>query len=141
MADPVSASIIIGATAGSMYMQSEAADAQEAAYRTKANQERVAAMNRTVQRQHKLKEVLSTQQSLMGARGVQASSDSFKAIQAGAFEQFDEDENADALNQSYNDKYINDMIGVNRANANAQMFGTLMSGATGMYNINKTPGI
>lgn len=138
MADPVSAGLIIGSTALSMYSQSQAANAQEEALKIRQQQERIAAKNRSLQREQSLLQVLSTQRSMAGARGVIGAGGSFQAIQQGAFQQFDQDERADALNTSYNEQYLAAEGNIARTNANMNMMNSLFKAGGSLFNINGT---
>lgn len=136
MADPISAGLIVSgvSTAGSMIAQSGAADAQESANRQRAQQERVAAANRSVTRQKNLLSVLSTQRSMAGGRGITPGQGSFQAVQKGAFQAFDEDERADALNTQYTENYLNSQSQIARSNANINQFNSLLNFGTNAFN-------
>lgn len=140
MADPITAGLIIAGTAGSMYAQNQAANAQQEAYRVRSQQERVAAASRSVNRQQGLLSILSAQNARAGASGITTNSGSFMAVQKNTFRQFDQDERADALNTQYTQDYLQTQSSLARANANAGMAGSLLNAGSSLYN-QRTPKI
>ena len=72
MAFPIIAALILGSTAVQVYGQLEAGKDQEAALKTQAEQERVAAESRELERQQKLNKALAANAVGMGMSGIKA---------------------------------------------------------------------
>jgi hypothetical protein len=70
MAFPIIAALIFGSTAVQVYSQLEAGKDQEAALKTQAEQERVAAESRELERQQKLNKALAANAVGMGMSGI-----------------------------------------------------------------------
>lgn len=87
--------------ATSLFGRHEQAQAQEEAIRLRLEQEEAANVERSTQRAHRLNEVMAAQVAREGASGLSVASPSFFAVGADSFNQFAEDENADAINLSF----------------------------------------
>ena len=72
MAFPIIAALILGSTAVQVYGQLEAGKDQEAALKTQAEEERVAAESRELERQQKLNKALAANAVGMGMSGIKA---------------------------------------------------------------------
>jgi len=72
MAFPIIAALILGSTAVQVYGQLEAGKDQEAALKTQAEEERVAAESRELERQQKLNRALAANAVGMGMSGIKA---------------------------------------------------------------------
>jgi hypothetical protein len=70
MAFPIIAALIFGSTAVQVYSQLEAGKDQEAALKTQAEEERVAAESRELERQQKLNKALAANAVGMGMSGI-----------------------------------------------------------------------
>jgi hypothetical protein len=70
MAFPIIAALILGSTAVQVYSQLEAGKDQEAALKTQAEEERVAAESRELERQQKLNKALAANAVGMGMSGI-----------------------------------------------------------------------
>jgi hypothetical protein len=72
MAFPIIAALMLGSTAVQVYGQIEAGKDQEAALKTQAEEERVAAESRELERQQKLNKALAANAVGMGMSGIKA---------------------------------------------------------------------
>jgi len=72
MGFPIIAALILGSTAVQVYGQLEAGKDQESALKTQAEQERVAAESRELERQQKLNKALAANVVGMGMSGIKA---------------------------------------------------------------------
>ena len=114
--------------------RAETASAEEEANALRLKQEEVAEEIRSTQRTRALNNALATQNADAAARGYTASSPSLFAISADSINQFAQDENADALNLSF-DK-------INAANEdrnirNREIFGDIGSAIQFGQNVNQ----
>ncbi len=88
-------------TAVSIIGRSEAASAKEKAVDLELKQEQLAEDQRSTQRTARLNDVLANQTAEAGAKGFSAASGSLFAIGADSINKFAQDENADAINLSF----------------------------------------
>lgn len=87
----------------SLFGRSEQEQQQEKAIELQ-NREQIDAYNqRQTQQTRRLNETMASQNARQGASGFSLSSPSFNAVQRDSINQFDEDQNADALGQSFSE--------------------------------------
>lgn len=87
--------------ATSLFGRNKSAEAQEQAVQLRLQQEEAANVERSTQRGRRLNEIMASQVAREGASGLSVASPSFFAVGQDSFNQFAEDENADALNLSF----------------------------------------
>jgi hypothetical protein len=120
--------------ATSLFGRQEQENALEEAIRLRLEQEEAANVERSTQRAHRLNEVMAAQVAREGASGLALSSPSFFAVGRDSFDQFAQDENADALNLSF-DKLS--ALNAQKASKQSSMFGSMgdvFNAATTVFN-------
>ena len=85
----------------SLFGRQQQEQAQQQAIDLRLKQQEAANVERSVKRGRRLNEVMAAQVAREGASGLALSSPSFFAVGQNSFNQFAEDENADALNLSF----------------------------------------
>lgn len=98
--------LLIAGSAAEVYSRIETNAATKSALRQRMLEERVAANNRTIQRQRQLEEVVSRQNAESGVRGIDPASATFKAIQQDTFDQYAKDQKADNLSLQFKQEQI-----------------------------------
>jgi len=108
--------------------------AQQQAIDLRLKQEESANIQRSTQRARRLNEVMAAQVAREGASGLAASSQSFFAVGRDSFNQFSEDENADALNLSFDKLAASQQSKSIKEQENIGMFGDLFSAGNAIFN-------
>lgn len=93
---------LVGGTALKATNEIELNEERQQAISNAETQEKIAADNRTLIRDRELRRVVSTQQALIGTRGINPASASFTAINQDTFDQWAKDNNADNLSLEFN---------------------------------------
>lgn len=104
--------------------EAEAGDKQTAAIRTKQNQERVAASQRTQQRVRRTEQIMGQQTVEAAAKGLSGAGTSMKVLTLDTLGAFNDDEHADALNLSFTEKELDEKVDISRAKTAGDIFGT-----------------
>lgn len=140
MGDPVSLAIL-GAQAagvvGGVLSERDQQSAQSEATASRLSQERLASAQRGLNRAQELNKVISTSESLAGARGAFGSSPSFAAIINKSFQAFEQDERADALNLSFREDFLKQQASASKSASEARIFGQI--GSLGASAVGKDP--
>ncbi len=82
---------VVGSLAGGFFNE-QAQEQEEQQLKLEEKEQELAATNQTIQRQNQLQSIVSAQQASFGARGLQASSASFRAITTQSFNNFAQDQ-------------------------------------------------
>ncbi len=114
---------LVGAIGKGVFEQ-ESLKAQQEVLRTQALQERVRAAQNTVVRQKQLENTLATAEATAVGRGVSLASPTFKTIQRGSFDAFNEDQQAAALNLQLRENVIKQKLRQTRLAEDANIFDT-----------------
>ncbi len=130
------ASLVVGgvATAGSLFEQQQAEQAQIGQFRLQQTQLRIAETTRSSARIDRLQSVFGSQLAQEVARGISPASGSFKAIQQKSFNAFEDDQRADALNLSFKENALNSQIDATRSAFIGHVFGEVSNFALSSFN-------
>lgn len=108
--------------------------AQQQALDLRLQQQEAANVERSVKRGRRLNEVMAAQVAREGASGLSLSSPSFFAVGENSFNQFAEDENADALNLSFDKISAMNQSQSIRDQEKFGMMGDVFSAGTSVFN-------
>jgi hypothetical protein len=111
----------------------EAADAQNAALDTQAQENILAAEDQTIQRQESLKKMLGAQVAQTAASGIEVSSASLQAIQVDTFNKFAEDQELANLELDITNENIAQQQRNNSEQAWISGFSNLFGAATSIF--------
>lgn len=126
--------IAAAGTAASIAARNAAAESQEQIFRAQQLQFRLSETDRANKRITKLRQVFGSQLAEAVARGVSPASPTFKAIQQQSFNNFEQDNKADALTLSFKENALSSQIDATQSAARAGEFASIANFAFSSFN-------
>jgi len=127
--DIAAATVVGGFEAGSIFAQIGGAREEQRQLIRQEQMEETAAAQQSLQRTQRMRQVLATSQATEAARGVSLASPSFQMVQRSSFAKFNEDEDAAALNLSFEKAQISSARKNVRDKEISGIFGTVIKSA------------
>lgn len=135
MGDPVTGMLVVSAISegGGIISKIGSANKQQQAVRNQITQQRLAETQRSIDREKDLQKTIASQQVQAAARGISPSSGSFKNLTQQSFNQFNEDEKADALNLQIRETSLQEQSDEISQKEFGDIFGSLANYSMSMY--------